>query len=211
MLAPVMSMPTGSTGAAKTRGERTRERILDAVLEIVALEGPGAVTYRAVAARAGVALGVMTYHFASRSELLSGAFRLYLERLRSSARALPLERVRDLSRRQQGRLAVDFVRELVSSERVSSLANYELMLELARDPELRASVDADTATTESMASELVRASGSKRPREDALLISAAIEGLVLYWLTRPDDAAYARRIESALRRLVDVFFPEAEG
>ena len=57
-----------------------------------------------------------------------------------------------------------------------------------------------------MAAELVRASGSKKPREDALLISAAIEGLVLYWLARPDDPAYARRIEAALRRMIEVFF-----
>ncbi len=201
-----MSTPTGSTGAPKTRGERTRERILDAVLEIVALEGPRAVTYRAVAERADVALGVMTYHFASRRDLLSGAFRLYLERLRSSARSLPLEEARRLSPRQQSRLVVDFVRGLATGDRVSSLANYELMLELARDPELRGSVGAETAFTENMAAELVRASGSPKPKEDALLISATIEGLVLYWLARPDDRAFTRRIEAALRRMLEVFF-----
>ncbi len=200
-----MSTLPESSGPRR-RGERTRERILEAVLEIVALEGPRAVTYRAVAERADVALGVMTYHFASRRDLLSGAFRLYLERLRSSARSLPLEEARGLTPRQQSRLVVGFVRELVTGERVSSLANYELMLELARDPELRASVDAETAVTENMAAELVRASGSTKPREDALLVSAAIEGLVLYWLARPDDPAYARRIEAALRRMIELFF-----
>ena len=54
--------------------QQTRNRILDAVLEIVVEEGMRAVRHRAVADRAGVSLGSTTYHFASIEELIISAF-----------------------------------------------------------------------------------------------------------------------------------------
>ena len=60
-----MATSQSNTRGPQARGVRTREKILDAVLELVGLEGPSAVTYRSVAERAGVAQGVMTYHFGS--------------------------------------------------------------------------------------------------------------------------------------------------
>ena len=53
---------------------QTRQRILDAVLEIVVEDGMRAVRHRAVAERAGVSLGSTTYHFSSIEELITSAF-----------------------------------------------------------------------------------------------------------------------------------------
>lgn len=195
----------------QVRGLLTREKILDAVLELVALEGPRAVTYRAVAEKAGVAQGVMTYHFASRRELLSGAFALHLERLRAAARDLPLERARTLSPHARTQLVLGFVKNMVETDRVRYLAEFELMLELARDPGLRKEVAPETDVTRAFASELLSASGSPRPREDAMLVSAAIQGLVLEWLARPGDRAFERQVGTALRRLLELFFPDHES
>ena len=102
--------------SSQTRGVRTREKILDAVLELVGLEGPSAVTYRAVADRAGVGQGVMTYHFASRRELLSAAVRLHLERLRVNAIEFPIAEARDLPAAEKSQLIFDFLRKMVRED-----------------------------------------------------------------------------------------------
>ncbi len=186
---------------------RTREKILDAVLEVVGLEGPSAVTYRSVADRAGVGQGVMTYHFASRRELLSAAVRLHLERLRVNAIEFPIAEARDLPAAEKSRLIFDFRRKMVREDRVRYLAEFELTLELARDPALRKEVAPEAETTRVVARELLSQAGSANPDADAMLISATMDGLLLYWLARPDDPVHARRIRKAVERMVELFFP----
>ncbi len=193
--------------SSQTRGVRTREKILDAVLELVGLEGPSAVTYRAVADRAGVGQGVMTYHFASRRELLSAAVRLHLERLRTKATELPVAQARNLSAAEMSRFIFAFLRKMVREDRVRHLAEFEITLELARDPKLRKQVVPDTETTRVFARELLSQAGSANPDVDAMLISAAMDGLLLYWRPRPDDRAHERRTRRAVDRMIEHFFP----
>ena len=52
-----------------------RERLLDAAIQIAGREGLAAVTYRAVASRAGVTHGLVRHHFGTREQLLAEAFR----------------------------------------------------------------------------------------------------------------------------------------
>ncbi|MEV7128463.1 TetR family transcriptional regulator [Streptomyces sp. NPDC093260] len=61
-------MATGQTDP------RRRDRIIDAALDLIAEEGLAAVSHRKVAARAGVPLGSMTYHFDGIDQLLREAF-----------------------------------------------------------------------------------------------------------------------------------------
>ncbi len=194
--------------SSQTRGVRTREKILDAVLELVGLEGPSAVTYRAVADRAGVGQGVMTYHFASRRELLSAAVQLHLERLRTNATELPVAQARNLLAAEKSRFIFAFLRKMVREDRVRHLAEFEITLELARDPELRKQVVPESETTRVFARELLSQAGSANPDVDAILISAAMDGLLLYWLARPDDRAHERRIRKAVDRMIELFFPD---
>lgn len=58
-----------------------RERIIDAALELILDDGVARVSHRAVAARANVPLGSMTYHFAGIDEIITEAFRLLVSRL----------------------------------------------------------------------------------------------------------------------------------
>ncbi|NEA50655.1 TetR family transcriptional regulator [Streptomyces sp. SID10815] len=53
---------------------RRRDRIIDAALDLIAEEGLAAVSHRKVAARAGVPLGSMTYHFDGIDQMLREAF-----------------------------------------------------------------------------------------------------------------------------------------
>jgi AcrR family transcriptional regulator len=190
----------------QTRGEQTRERILDAVLELAARGGSRAVTYRAVAAEAGVALGVMSYHFASRRELLAQAFRRHLARLRSEAVKLPVGEVERLSLDEKVALVDGFLETMVGDARVSFLAELELTLELARDPELRASIDADVSQTFRMAVDLLERTGSREAEAEAMLVSSAMMGFILERLARPDDRAVRRRVRMAIRRMVELLF-----
>ena len=64
----------------RPRGEQTRRRILDATLEVIAQEGVRGTTHRAIARQAGVQLSLTTYYFRDLNELLSLAFRTFMDR-----------------------------------------------------------------------------------------------------------------------------------
>jgi DNA-binding transcriptional regulator YbjK len=67
-------MPSPSR-AHRASAQRRRESLLDAAAELAAEVGAGAVTHRAVAARAGVPLSTTSYFFSSIDELVSEALR----------------------------------------------------------------------------------------------------------------------------------------
>jgi DNA-binding transcriptional regulator YbjK len=58
-----------------------RQRIISAALELILDDGTAKVSHRAVAARAGVPLGSMTYHFNGIDEVVTEAFTLLVSRL----------------------------------------------------------------------------------------------------------------------------------
>ena len=69
----------GNRGNRETQRERTRVRMLQAVLDIIVEKGMRAVRHRAVAKRAGVSLGSTTYHFSSIEDLITSAFDFWRE------------------------------------------------------------------------------------------------------------------------------------
>lgn len=60
---------------------RRRERILAATLDHIADEGIAGVSHRRIAARAGVPLGSMTYHFTGIDDLLREAFTRFADHI----------------------------------------------------------------------------------------------------------------------------------
>lgn len=66
--------------AARAKSENRRVQILEAALEIAAVEGVRGVKHRAVARRAGVPLASTTYYFRDISELIRDAFMLFAEK-----------------------------------------------------------------------------------------------------------------------------------
>ena len=68
-------MATGRTDPQR------RERIIAATLDLIAEEGVAGVSHRKIAARAGVPLGSMTYHFAGIDELLREAFTRFADHI----------------------------------------------------------------------------------------------------------------------------------
>lgn len=61
------------TDGRRARGERRRERLLDAALEVIAREGAGQVTHRSVAAVAGVPHSSAGYYFDDVEDILVSA------------------------------------------------------------------------------------------------------------------------------------------
>ncbi len=64
----------------RPRGERTRRKILNATLNVIAKEGVRGTTHRAIAREAGVQLSLTTYYFRDLNELISLAFRTFMDR-----------------------------------------------------------------------------------------------------------------------------------
>lgn len=64
----------------RPRGEQTRRKILNATLNVIAKEGVRGTTHRAIAREAGVQLSLTTYYFRDLNELISLAFRTFMDR-----------------------------------------------------------------------------------------------------------------------------------
>ena len=184
------------------RAEKTRERILEAALSIIGTRGAAAVTHRAVAERAGVALGSITYHVSSTSRLLEEALRLAGERERERVGAAEPADPADAAGWVSG--LVDHLLVAGSADRERKLAAFELMLESARQPHLRVEL-ADWGESYLRTAEVaLAAAGARSPADDARLLVAALLGLDLVQLAAggfPREALQAA-IEEMIQRLV---------
>jgi DNA-binding transcriptional regulator YbjK len=61
-------------GGREARGRASRSALIDAAVAIIGAHGVEAVTHRAVAARAGLSVGLVTYHFDTRDALLAATY-----------------------------------------------------------------------------------------------------------------------------------------
>lgn len=111
-----------------------RSRILDAALDLIAEEGVSGISHRKVAARAGVPLGSMTYHFANMDALLREAF------TRFSVTIIEVfeERLGAAVTREEAREAVvDLVHHLSGGDQRQLVLTHELYTLAARRPAYR--------------------------------------------------------------------------
>lgn len=131
----------GEQGTQQRRAERTKARIADAVITVLAEAGSSRLTHRLVAATAGVPLAATTYHYATKREMIADASQRLLD---GYARSFQ----RAAERRRRGEGAIDlagFVTKLLTNaagrHRRSALAWCEIILEAARSPEGHALAD----------------------------------------------------------------------
>ncbi len=198
--------------APQKRAERTRLAILEAALRTIARRGVGAARFRDVALEAGVSLGVVTYHFPKRRDLLTAAFELHLTQTDARGQSFSEEQ-RDAVRAQlrAGQPTTDAVvallRALVHDDRDSFIASLELTLELTRDPELAERVQPLLAEHRTIVEQMVAETGSDDAELDAEILSAAFEGLALKWLTHRGDAEFEDRLRRVVTRLLSKFDP----
>ncbi|WP_329528594.1 TetR/AcrR family transcriptional regulator [Streptomyces sp. NBC_01462] len=199
---PLADPPAGETAKEAADGEcrasagsgggrrRTRRNdpgrkthILDAALDVIAEHGVAGTTHRHIAARAGVPLGSITYHFASLTDLQAQAFARHVE-VQSAAFEGLFEGVE--THEQFVEVLVDLVHGGPARHR-SAVLGFELHLAALRDPGLRALTQ---AWTEDSRTVLARFIGP----DSAARLDALLEGMIMHALltTSPKSRERAR-------------------
>ena len=188
--------------APRPRGAARREALLEAVLKVVSDVGADAVTHRRVAEVADLPLASTTYYFRSKEHLLTAALELAAERDIARLHEFAIEPFDD---RDPIELAVAAMLgptdETLPSRRGSMIANYALLLEAARRPALQAVVRRWNSAYLETLGRLLAAAGSAKPADDAELLIAVTDGLLIEQLAagdRSDLAPRLRRLATAL-------------
>jgi AcrR family transcriptional regulator len=151
-----------------------RRALLDATVRVVARKGLRGLTYREVAAEAGVTYGLVSHHFGSRDVLIQEALEhAFRESLAVSFLHERAEGVDDFGRNLPE--AVDALPDMQVFE-------YELGLEARRRPELLPELRAVYDEYVTLVERRLQAIGVDRGRAFARLIFAALDGLVLQQL-----------------------------
>ena len=179
-MSPGAAAPNGST---KTRAEQRAERrgaIIDAALRIIASEGLPGVTHRTVAREADVPLAATTYYFASKNEILAEALESLAtaEVERISALTAEMEAGSKTPEEVAAALGTVLIPDPEAAER-TWLAQFEIYIEAARNPELRPAVKRWRQAFVDLAESSLRAVDAPEPERRAPLAIAAINGILL--------------------------------
>lgn len=189
-------------GLGTDRGRARRIAILDAAIEVVARDGTGALTHRAVAKLAKVPLAATTYYFASRDDLLLEAFRhLTARRMAAYDAAFAI-----LPERLAAEVAAagwaHALAELLQNEPAAVVAEFEMHLEASRRPKLRAIHAQWEAKAMEYFTAGMKAIGSRKPAEDAAIVLAVLTGLEIGEIVNPTERAERDLLAPLLRRLL---------
>ena len=167
----------------------TRARILHATLRVIAGGGIAAVSNRRVAAEAGVALGSLTYHFPSQSDLLRDSLLLYAEEEVARLNALAAE-LRSAAEPSAEQAAVAVERIVArQSGRPEEIAELELHLHASRDPALHVASQRCFGAYEDFAAAALEAIGVPEPARHARTVVALMCGLGVRRLGTGEHAA----------------------
>ncbi|MGP3910133.1 TetR/AcrR family transcriptional regulator [Nonomuraea sp. 10N515B] len=171
------------TSPSAARGQETRQRLLDAAVALVPELGWGGVTTRLVAERAGVAPGVVHYHFASVTELLIAAGTGFSGGLLDQMSG-------ELTARAEIGEGVDWLLgELARYSGVdpASLLVVEMFLASTRLPGLRERLGEQIAAFRSRVASWLAERGYQGDAEiAAALLAAAVDGIMLHRALDPD-------------------------
>ncbi|BCW08243.1 TetR family transcriptional regulator [Arthrobacter sp. NtRootA1] len=160
-----------------------------AVLDVVAEKGLRGATYRSVATRAGVNHALITHHFGSMEGLLAATMEWSVQR---SIEETGLSGIADFD----GNFA-DTLIATVSAEPELQLFQFEMILESRRNPQIRAMVERLYANYVNTVEEALTRRGLDTGNEASLAIFAALDGLMIQFLTIGDPA----RIKSAVNQV----------
>lgn len=162
------------------------------MLSAVDKYGFAGLTYRAVAAEAGVTHGLVSYHFGSLDAMISEALGLAAdEAIRDSRMAI-----------SSGELSAfaKSISTLVSEHTEAQSYQFELTFEARRRPELAGQVRALYENYYAVVEQSLTALGISRDRALTRLVFAALDGLVLQQLIFGDASA----TDASIDRLQDL-------
>jgi AcrR family transcriptional regulator len=191
-----------------------REQLIEAALAVASRDGIDAATVRAVAAEAGVSLGVVHYCFQDKDELLRAmAHAITAANLERSVGDLPPED------RDPGAVIEDVIDALwagIKDARGPQLLSYELTTSSLRNPELnQVAIEqyrGQWAAAEQVLDLVERSAhvGWSVPRAHlARTVVAVIDGFSLAWLVDGDSDAARNGLQGFGRYLATIAVPAA--
>jgi AcrR family transcriptional regulator len=185
------------TALTDTHGQSdTRERLIDAVLVVVARNGLGGANVKAIAREAGITPGLLHYHFATKDEVLFAAVdragRAYIAALDELIDTHSAEGLFDAY--------LAFALGSLQEHRPLFALRFALAIRAINDPQTAARLaEGDAEVSRRLATIVACRAARCAPNEDdrieARMIKAAFEGMMLSWLSRPDFP-----MEPALKR-----------
>lgn len=166
-----------------------RQALLHATIVIVSRGGLRALTYRAVAAEAGVSHGLVRHHFGTRDQLIADAMEFAIQ-----------ESLRGSNMLRSGLTVDEFavgIETLADSQSDVQAFQYELLLESRRRPELRRFAERHyDAHRQAISAQLINLGVTEPGLSD--LIWYALDGLVFNQLVVHGEVeptlAYIRRL-----------------
>jgi TetR/AcrR family transcriptional regulator, regulator of biofilm formation and stress response len=174
-----------------------RIALLRATITVVARGGLRDLTYRAVAAEAGVSHGLVRHHFGTRDVLIAEAldFAVEVSLRETSMTGASATEATDAAHFAAG------IETLAARDHDMQAFQYELLLESRRRPELRPAVERYYETYRRATRDRLRELGVT---DEALVESIwfALDGIVFKQLVLEDDADVAR-VLARIRRLIE--------
>lgn len=176
-----------------------RDALLTAVISVVAEKGLRGVTYRSVGARAGVNHALVTHHFGSLDGLLAATMEWAVQR---SIEETGLDGIADFD---EG--FADALIGSVAAEPELQLFQFEMILESRRNPEIRAMVDRLYQNYVGTVEQALAKQGIDTGNEVSLAVFAALDGLMLQFLTISDTSKIRAAIIQVGRMLAKLQEP----
>jgi DNA-binding transcriptional regulator YbjK len=161
----------------------TRQRALDAAIELVGTQGLRALTHARVDERAGLARGSTSNYFRTRQALLTGVVgrlaELDLTQVDAAfAPTTPDELVDALCQAFE---------HLAGPARTATAARLALFLEAGHTPDLREALSRGREAMEAVGVVALARLGARDPRGAAAALAACFEGHLLHRIARHDD------------------------
>lgn len=181
---------------ASERGRQVRQNLLAAAVELIPEVGWSAVSTRLLAERAGVAPGLVHYHFSSLRALLADAVVGAMREVLVSVRPL-LERAEGVD---DGIDAVVGELDTYTGRDPTSLLFVEAALAATRDERMRDELAGLIDEIREYFADWLRRLGHDTPQDTAAVLAASIDGVMLHRALKPDMTSAVAG--PALRRLV---------
>lgn len=179
----------------------TRERALEAALELVGEQGIRALTHARVDERAGLPKGSTSNWFRTKAALIGGVVGWLAERERDDFSAGAGAAIRTAEQ------LIDTLSGFITAETDlfagRTRARFAMFLEGANDPQLLEPLLQQRAVYVDWATSLLAAVGAARPEDAVRALMAASEGLVLHRLTVDPDAPVRPVVERIVRACLD--------
>jgi DNA-binding transcriptional regulator YbjK len=201
---------TDARTGRETRGDARRALLLQTALRLIGEQGIAAVNHRSVAKAADVPLGSTTYWFGSRHEMLTEALREFV-RVENETLEFRLSGIAEEGM-PTDQLVDAFAAHLASQlgeDRWRTVAQYTLMQEAIRDPELEAICREWSEAWTRALTPLFDRLGAADPELESGAFLALLDGLLINQLATPDPDAEDRFLRPALEAWFNRFADSA--